>query len=284
MGIENIVVGESRLALDDSDAQYIVDLIHSESGVRLGLNKKSMIQARLIRRMQSLKIRDFSEYISFIRYFSEGLAERSSLVDALTTHKTDFFREKYHFDFLRETALPSLLQPRNLSLWRLWSAGCSTGKEAWSLAMVLGDYFGDVEHWRFNILGTDISSMVVEKAKKAVYSRSVAEAIPLEYRNFIMNGRGSQAGNIRIVPELRKTVTFFQENLFDTNSENDESFEIIFCRIFVIYFDLDATALLIKRLVRHLKSGGYLFIGHSETIDSKKVGLQQVGPTVFRKI
>ncbi|MBF0562166.1 MAG: protein-glutamate O-methyltransferase CheR [Alphaproteobacteria bacterium] len=273
----------SRHILGDTDVQFIADLIHSETGVRLNHTKKTMIQARLIRRMQTLRLSSLDEYVSYLRHSPDGVTERSALVDILTTHKTDFFRERHHFDYLLETALPSLHQPRYHGGWRLWSAGCSTGEEAWTLAMVLANYFGEEANWRFRILATDISEMVVDRAMKAVYPRSVVETIPFEYRRFVMHGRGRQAGNIRVVPELRKMVTFNRESLLDPASGGNEPFEIIFCRNVVIYFDRDATALLVKRLVRRLVPGGYLFIGHSETLDSNSVGLQPVAPTVFRK-
>jgi chemotaxis protein methyltransferase CheR len=125
--------------------------------------------------------------------------------------------------------------------------------------------------------------MVVEKAARAVYSRAVADAIPFQYRRFVMQGRENQLGKVRIVPELRRTATFRKENLLDPTSGGDEPFDIIFCRNVVIYFDPDDTALLIQRLAHRLVTGGYLFIGHSETIDSNSVGLQPVAPTVFRK-
>ncbi len=277
-------VAGPRHTLGDIDVQFIADIIHSETGVRLNHSKKVMIQARLIRRVQTLGLASLDEYVSYLRYSPNRMIERSALVDVLTTHKTDFFRERHHFDYLRDTALPSLPEPRGLRMWRFWSAGCSTGEEAWTLAMVLANYFGEESSWRFNITGTDISEMVVDRAIQAVYPQSATETIPFEYRRYVMKGRGRQAGNIRIVPELRKMVSFHRESLLDPASSGDEPLEIIFCRNVVIYFDRDATALLVKRFVRRLIPGGYLFIGHSETLDHNSVGLQPVAPTVFRKI
>jgi chemotaxis protein methyltransferase CheR len=151
--------------------------------------------------------------------------------------------------------------------------------------MVLADYFGAEESWRFHIRGSDISEMVVAGARQAVYPRAILEAVPLEYRGrFLMHGRGHQTGNVRVVPELRKMVTFLKESLLDTDAGGDDRYEFIFCRNVVIYFDRDATAQLVKRLVRRLVVGGYLFIGHSETINSGAVGLETVAPTVFRKV
>ncbi|CAK0749066.1 Chemotaxis protein methyltransferase [Azospirillaceae bacterium] len=284
MAMVSYGVGLAHHTLGDADANFIADIVHSESGVRLTTAKKSMIQARLIRRMQALRLSSLEDYVEYLRSSPDGKAERSALVDVLTTHKTDFFRERHHFTYLQETALPGLPRPRGLKTWRSWSAGCSSGEEAWSLAMVLADYFGEEENWRFHILATDISEMVISIGQRAVYPRTMIEPVPQNYQDrFIMNGHGRQAGKIRIVPELRKTVTFAKENLLAPDAGGSESFEIIFCRNVVIYFDRDATLQLIKHLARRLAPGGYLFIGHSETINGEAVGLKTVAPTVFQK-
>ena len=274
-----------RNVLSDADVNFIADLLHSEAGVRLGPGKKTMIQARLIRRMQLLGIQSLGDYVDYVRYSPEGVEERSALIDILTTHKTDFFRERHHFDFLLKTGLDSLPKLGGLRVWKAWSAGCSSGEEAWTLAMVLADYFGEEEDWRFQIFGSDISEMVLETARRAVYPRSILEAVPLEYRaRYLMHGRGRQSGNVRVVPELRRLTSFARENLHSADIGGDDRYELIFCRNVVIYFDREDTALLVKRLARRLVSGGYLFIGHSETINCSAVGLEPVIPTVFRKV
>lgn len=270
-------------ALSDVDAEFVADIIYTESGVRLSHGRKTMIQARLIRRMQALGLPSLEDYVDYLRYSPDGLAERSALVDVLTTHKTEFFRERHHFDFLQQTALPALSKAHGLGFVRAWSAGCSSGEEAWTLAMVLADYYGD-QDWRFRILASDISMMVLETASRAVYPQACVASIPPDYQaRYLMRGRGRQSGNYRVIPELREKITFRRESLLDIDAGGDDSFEIIFCRNVMIYFDRDATIQLVKRLVRRLVSGGYLFIGHSETVNGNTVGLRSVAPTVFQK-
>lgn len=275
----------SAYGLGDADAQYIADIIHSETGVCLSLAKKTMIQARLLRRMQKLGLARFEDYIDFLRRAPERLAERSALVDILTTHKTDFFRERHHFEFLTSSALASLSRPRAGRPWQVWSAGCSSGEEAWSLAMVLAEHFGE-QDWRFHVLATDVSSMVLAKARQAVYPRAIIEHIAPAYQScFLMTGRGRQTGNVRVVPELRERVTFRQENLLDPEAGGDQMFDLVFCRNVMIYFDRDTTAQLVRRLAKRVLGGGYLFIGHSETVEqAEALGLRSVAPTVYQKV
>jgi chemotaxis protein methyltransferase CheR len=271
--------------LEDEEAAYIAGILLQETGVRLPLSKKTMIQARLLRRMQRLGLSCFGDYIHYLRHSPERLEEREALVDILTTHKTDFFRERHHFDFLISTGLANLPRPRSQRPWQAWSAGCSSGEEAWSLGMVLAEYFND-RPWWFQIFASDVSPMVLNKARRAVYPHIAAEGVAQPYRErYLMTGHGRQAGNVRIIPELREKILFRQENLLDPEAGGNESFDLLFCRNVMIYFDRDATTQLVRRLARRITPGGYLFIGHSETIDGiETLGLRLIAPTIYQKM
>jgi chemotaxis protein methyltransferase CheR len=240
-----------------------------------------MLSARLGRRLRALNMGTFKEYYTFLTETLGKNDEMIHMLDVVTTNTTHFFRESNHFRYLTDEALPQLTSSSDTI--KIWSAGCSSGEEPYTLTMVLSDYFaknaGD-----FSILASDISTNVLKKAKMAVYSDEDVEGISPVYRNkYLMRGKGDQAGNWRIIPELRKKVQFHRLNFMDDNYGIDDQFDIIFCRNVIIYFDWDTKARLINRFYDHLAPGGYLFIGHSETLNGMNENFKAVAPTVYRK-
>jgi chemotaxis protein methyltransferase CheR len=203
------------------------------------------------------------------------------MIDEITTNKTEFFREHQHFDFLISDVLPSLVTSEWSTL-SFWCAGCSTGEEPYSLAMVLAEYFGTTRN--FTIFATDLSTQALWTARRAVYSNDQGVSIPFGLRQkYTLTGHGSQTGKFRIAPELRGRVTFDQVNLIAPDWKIPGTMNIVFCRNTMIYFDQRTRGEIVAKFRRHLKADGYLFIGHSESLGGleRKLGFAQVKPTVY---
>lgn len=265
------------------DFERISLLIGEYCGIRLPPAKKQMVEGRLRSRLRALGHTSMQAYCSVL--FDEGGLERElpHLVDSITTNKTDFFREPEHFRVLAEHAIPALLKLHGgggPSL-KIWSAACSTGQEPYTLAMVLADTAQ--RRFRFAILGTDICSEVLEDARHAVYSEDVVKPVPdaLKQR-YLMRSRGGK-GQFRVVPELRKLVRFEHLNLMDSKYPIDRDVDVIFLRNVLIYFDKPTQRSVVERLVSHLRPGGYLFLGHSESTIGSSIGLKEITSAVFRR-
>jgi chemotaxis protein methyltransferase CheR len=203
------------------------------------------------------------------------------MIDEITTNKTEFFREHQHFDFLVSELLPSL-KASDWSMLNCWSAGCSTGEEPYSLAMVLADYFGTTR--QFSIFATDLSTQALRTARQAVYPEDLGTTIPHRFRRkYALTGHGSQLGRFRIVPELRDRVMFDNVNLVGNDWRIPAVMDLIFCRNVMIYFDQKTRSGIVSRFRRHLKPHGYLFIGHSESLGGleRELGFTQLRPTVY---
>ena len=204
------------------------------------------------------------------------------MIDEVTTNKTDFFREPAHFKFLVDKALPELIR-RKRSV-TVWSAGCSTGEEPYTLAMVLKDYGDSIPGFGFLILATDISTAVLEKAQRAIYEEEKVIPVPAEFkRRYLLKSKDRARKVVRITPELRASVRFRRLNFMDNDFGFREPMDIIFCRNVIIYFDKPTQEKLLNRFCRHLAPGGYVFMGHSEALIDMKVPLVPVAPTVYRK-
>ena len=283
--------GETRvrpIALGTADAGFriadqemieLIDLIYRHSGIVLTPDKKSMVSSRLNKRLRANRLNSFEEYLELLRSSDLGTIESTIMIDEITTNKTDFFREKQHFEFIVEVMLPDLALS-DWSVLNIWSAGCSTGEEPYTLAMILADYFSTGRN--FNITATDLSTQALEVAQLAVYPNQAGKAIPLPFRQkYTLNGKGAQAGRFRIVPELRDRVRFKHLNLMDRSWDVPNALNMIFCRNVMIYFDKPTRTNLVSRFRRHLKSNGYLFIGHSESLAEMAHSFVQVRPTIY---
>jgi len=206
------------------------------------------------------------------------------LIDVVTTNKTDFFREPSHFDFIRKVAVPQLLKQRSRPDLKVWSAACSTGMEAYTTAMVLDEMARTGTRMRFRILGTDISTAVLRIAKAAIYTRDTLSPVPDDFvKRYFLRSRNRLSDEVRVVPELRKLIHFMRMNLMDTSYPVDRDVDIIFCRNVLIYFEKETQRKVVSQLCDHLRPGGYLMVGHSESmVHSVVPGLKQVQPTIFR--
>ncbi|MEW6669070.1 MAG: protein-glutamate O-methyltransferase [Thermodesulfobacteriota bacterium] len=261
--------------------------IHSELGIKMPDMKRPMLQGRLQKRLRHLGIASFDDYAEY--FFSpEGMKrEVPHLIDAVTTNKTDFFREPRHYDILVRVVLPCMVESRSMGVPRrlnVWSAACSTGEEPYTLAMVLSEFGERIPGFRFCILATDISSKVLEEAMRGIYEEERIEPVPPVMRKkYLLRGKGDNKGLVRIVPELRSLVRFQRLNLMDKDYGIRDPMDIVFCRNVIIYFDRPTQSKVLNSLVGHLKPGGYLFMGHSETLNGLEVPLVPIALTVYRK-
>ena len=272
-------------SLSVTDFDRLRSLIQAECGIHLSSEKRTMLEIRLRRRLQSLRLSSCAEYCNYV--FAPGGRNREvvHLIDAVTTNKTDFFREGDHFDFLISKALPDL-DGRNGGARRslVWSAGCSTGEEPYTLAMVLSEYAQDHPGFRFNVLATDISTAVLAKARLGVFNAEVVKPVREGLRRkYLMRSRDPNSGLVRIVPELRAKVEFRRVNFLDTDHGLPEPPEILFCRNVIIYFDRPTQVRVLESLTRQLAPGGYFFSGHSESLQNMGLPLVTVGPAVYKK-
>jgi len=260
-------------------------LMEDHTGIRLPAAKKTMVEGRLRKRMRALGHAKLDDYA--VAIFEHGMldAEFVHLVDCVTTNKTDFFREPDHFDYLMNDAVPSLMKlRRDESRLKFWSAASSTGAEAYTIAMVAAEAFGHNSN-SFVILGTDICTDVLKQAERAIYPKAMMDPIPpVLRRRYVMQSVDVAQPQIRIVPELRKLVLFKHLNLMDDDYPVDHDFDVIFCRNILIYFSKQVQTAVLQRLCRHLRVGGYLILGHSESLaGADQRNMNQVAPTIFRR-
>jgi chemotaxis protein methyltransferase CheR len=273
--------------LRQSDFRRLAAFIQDYSGIKMPPSKITMLEGRLRHRVRGMGLASLAEYCRML-FDGDGLrAEAVHLIDAVTTNKTDFFREPEHFRILVRQALPTLLADRHAGAQaqlKLWSAACSTGAEPYTLAMVLADWHQQRPGLRVSILGTDLSTEVLAAARRAVYPEAVVAVVPPEFRHrYLLRSRDRTRQLVRIVPELRAWVEFARMNLMDTEYPVDHDFDVIFCRNVLIYFDKSTQGAVLQRLCHHLRPGGYLFLGHSESLAGLELPLRSVANTVLRR-
>ncbi|MGD0890687.1 MAG: protein-glutamate O-methyltransferase [Terracidiphilus sp.] len=263
----------------------LCELIHGKTGIRLGPEKRTMLEGRINRRLKSLELDSYDEYCEYL-FGREGLKEELvHLIDVVTTNKTDFFREPGHFKYLVERALPELTGHGDGGRPLLvWSAGCSTGEEPYTLAIVLSEYALTHPGFRFRILATDISTTVLAKAEMGVYSDdTVTPVLSALRRKYFMRSRDARSDRVRVVPELRRLVEFRRLNFMDDNFGVGEQADAIFCRNVIIYFDRPTQERILRKLAHHLVPRGYMFVGHSETLHDMDLPLTPVAPALYRR-
>lgn len=285
--MQEVVTHSSNMVLSDKIFHDLSEFISRELGIKMPAAKKTMLQVRLMKRLRRLKMDSFETYCRYI-FSPEGRAqELVHMLDAVTTNKTDFFRESRHFDILTQTVLPELVSQRGAGGRRrfiLWSAGCSTGAEPYTLAIVLHEFAKLNENLDYLILATDISTKVLAKARDAIYTENEAKPIPLPLKKkYLLRGNSNSLGLVRLVPEIRKKVAFRRLNFMDEDYAITDAMDVVFCRNVIIYFDRPTQQIVLSRLCRHLRPGGFLFMGHSETLNGFHLPLQQVATTVYRK-
>ena len=271
--------------LSQSDFHRLASFIQGYCGIRMPDSKRTMLEGRLRRRLAALRMTDFHQYCRYL-FDEKGLEEEAiHLIDAVTTNKTDFFREPEHFRYLAEHAVPNLLGGRGLTRRRqlvVWSSACSVGAEPYTLAMVLSDLVGRGLDFDFSVLATDISTRVLGKAALGIYPEEMMAPVPPDYRRaYLMRARDRDRREMRVVPELRAKIRFSRMNLLEDAYPLDRLADVVFCRNVLIYFDKPTQQRVLTRLCDALRPGGYLFLGHSETVAGQALPVEQVAPTVF---
>lgn len=279
--------------ITDREFDLIRSLVYDESGINLTDNKKQLVIGRLGKRLRKLGLRTFKEYNAYLKD-AGGEQEVTTLLDCISTNKTDFFREPGHFDFLRRELIPGFLgnmgtpptsgmSPHSRKL-RIWSAACSTGEEPYSIAITLHESIPEIESYDVKMLASDISTKVLDAAERGVYESERLKPIPYDVmqRHFLM-GSGNNNGRFKVKRHLREMIVYRRINLMDASYPIRTRFDVIFFRNAMIYFDKPTQVEVISKLSRYLKDGGHLFLGHSETLQGTDCGLRYVRPNVYRK-
>ena len=263
--------------LADNEFVLFQRLIYRIAGISLSDAKKILLVGRLSRRVQQYGFSTFSQYYRLLAS-GDHPDEVQVMVDQLTTNETYFFREPKHFDFLREELLP---RHGRVTAFRAWSAASSSGEEVYTLAMVLAESLGSAP---WEVVGSDISTRVLEKAERGHYSLERTDGIPPGLMaKYCLKGIRSNAGTFLISKELRQRTRFHQINLMHPITANIGDFDVIFLRNVMIYFDQETKAKVVRHLLPRLRQGGHLIIGHSETLSGIADGLTLVQPTIYRK-
>jgi chemotaxis protein methyltransferase CheR len=274
--VDPLLAGDATSLLNDHDFATVRQLIAQYAGIKLSLQKRNMVYNRLLRRLRARGLSSFGDYLALVQ--QEGADEREAFVNALTTNLTAFFREPHHFDLL--LALARQRAGRRGAPLRCWSSACSTGEEAWSIAMVLREAECPGE-----VLGTDIDTDVLGTAQAGVYRMERAAALaPERLRRHFLRGAGRNDGLVSVRPELRAMVRFGQLNLQSPVWPAMARFDAIFCRNVVIYFDREFQKRLLARLADLLVPGGLLMVGHSESFPAAHPGFRSCGRTAYERV
>ena len=272
--------------LSDRHFRSIAEFIEGQVGIKLPAGKRLMLEGRLQKRVRALNYSDLNEYVDYLFGGGQMETELIHLIDCVTTNKTDFFREPSHFTFMKAVAVPELLDLRGRESHglKIWSSASSTGMEAYTAAIVLDDMVRSGARFQFRILGTDISTSVLRLAKAGIYTQEMIAPVPEELaRRYFLSSRDRSRTEVRVVPELRRSTNFMRMNLMDPVYPVDRDVDIIFCRNVLIYFDKQTQRKVVDRLCTHLRPGGYLMVGHSESmVHNGSTGLKQIQPTIFK--
>ncbi len=262
--------------ITDKEFSRFRNFIFEIAGIDLAPTKQAMVSSRLARRLRHYKLNSYGAYFNLLQR-GDHPEERQILIDLLTTNETYFFREPAHFDFLRKTILPGW---RRSGTFRVWSGASSTGQEAYSIAMVLADLL-KLSPWE--VVGTDLSSRVLQTARTGHYPMSRIDGISKDYlRRFCLRGTGRYEGTLLINPAIRSKVKFIHANL-NTKLPDLGIFDVIFLRNVMIYFNQETKKEIVRRILALLKPGGYFLIGHSETLKGINDGVTAVAPTIYQK-
>ncbi len=274
-----------KAELSTKDFEAFSQFIYSEFGIKMPPVKRIMLQGRLLKRIRNLNMNSYSEYKDYL-FSKEGQKEEIfNFLNVVTTNKTDFFREPIHFDYLKGSVLPEFLSKQNREPFKIWSAGCSSGEELYTLAITLNEFKSINGGFNYSMLGTDISQNVLSKAAKGIYPLNKVDIIPIDLKKkYLLKSKDANNPTVKVRPELQRNLNLKYLNLMDSSySAINEKFDAIFCRNVLIYFDRATQESVINKLSSYLKPGGYFFIGHSESLTGMNVQLEHIKPTIFRK-
>jgi len=278
----NSAVKKREFDFTDKDFQELGRIIYDRTGIVISDAKKNMIYGRIVKRLRALKMDSFSDYVAFISS-KEGDSEAIDFINAITTNLTKFFRENHHFEHLGDKVIAPLISNRGGSKRvRVWSAGCSSGMEAYSIAMTVAETIPDLVSWDFKILATDIDTNMLNRGKNGIYTNKDIENVPekLVKKYF----KKYDDDNMIISEKLRKMVHFKRFNLLENIWPMKGPFDVIFCRNVVIYFDAKTQSQLFRNYHKVLKDGGWFYIGHSETLLDTAELFDSQGKTIFMRL
>ncbi len=269
--------------MSDKDFKRLSQFITEHTGIKLPEAKKVMLQSRLQKRLRELNLDNYKDYVDFV-FSEEGLQnEIIHMLDVVSTNKTDFFREPVHFEFLEKNVVPEYVRQFPVSRqMKIWSAGCSSGEEVYTIAITLEESKEEYPGFDYRILGTDISTDILRNAINAVYKEEKVETVPDKLKKkYLLRSKDRKLKKVRVISDLRNKASFKRLNFMDTSYNIAEEFDVIFCRNVLIYFNRETQEKVINRLCTKLRTGGYFFIGHSESIMGMDVPLKQIKPTIF---
>jgi chemotaxis protein methyltransferase CheR len=279
MGVVQLKKKEREFNLTDKDFNLISKIVGERTGIVLSSGKRDMVYSRLTRRLRALGLTHFRDYCDLIQSGDE--AELLEFTNAITTNLTSFFREPHHFDYLAKNVLPNLVKNKLNRRLRVWSAGCSSGEEPYTLAITLKENIPVT--WDVKILATDLDTNMVAKGKSGIYeSEKLTGLSKSQLKKWVRRGRGEQDGLVCMADSLKEMITFKQLNLMHDWPVKGP-FDIIFCRNVVIYFDKDTQRILFDRYANMLDSHGHLFIGHSESLHNVSNRFKLLGKTIYQK-
>lgn len=268
----------------DADYEFLCHVVYEQSRIHLGPDKRGLVTSRLGKRLRHLRLSTYAEYCRLLRS-PEGPEELQFLIDRISTNHTHFFREMKHFSFLETVILPKWKEAFSGSdPLRVWSSACSSGEEPYSIAIWLAEKLAPAATGRWLVEASDISTRVLDLARRGIYeSERLGDISPECLRRHFQKGMRDWAGHFRVKDELRRQVRFHHLNLLEGAYPFSHPFHLIFCRNVMIYFDRATQTELIARLASVLLPGGYLFVGHSESLSGIKHGLRPIQPAVYQK-
>ncbi|UCH14427.1 MAG: hypothetical protein JSV22_00315 [Bacteroidales bacterium] len=272
--------------LTESQFNKLSKYIFENYGIKMPEEKKIILQCRLQKRLRELQIDSFKDYIDYV-FSSDGQSkEVSHMIDVVSTNKTDFYREADHFKLLADNVLYELSScPEFHEPMKIWSAGCSSGEEAYTIAFTIEEFHAKNHYFDYTIYGSDISFRIIKQAIEAIYREDKTTAIPMEIkRKYLLRSKDRNNPTVRVKPNIRNKIIFSRQNLMEEKYSIPDYLDIIFCRNVLIYFNRQTQEKVLNKLINKLKEGGYLFLGHSESITSMDLPLSRIKTTVFKKI
>jgi chemotaxis protein methyltransferase CheR len=273
------------IRMDDESFARLSSYVTREYGIKLPVNKRSMLESRLNKKVKSLGLDNYKQFLDHIFSEEEKQGDLLHVIDLITTNKTDFFREPEHFKFLSGNFLPAWTEQANRQTMNVWSAGCSSGEEPYTLVMVLEEFRKRNPAFNYSLLASDVSIRMIQAAFKGVYTLDKIAAISNEMRRAYFLRSKVQSDLVRVKPEYRKKINYRRINFMDDGfGLIKHDYDIIFCRNVLIYFDKATQERVIRKFAEHLRPGGLLFLGHSESIMGMNVPFRQLRPTVYQVV
>lgn len=274
-----------KAELSTTEFDKLSKFIMSEYGIKMPPEKKIMLQSRLQKRLKSLNMNNFKDYLDYL-FSPHGQSEEViHMMDVVSTNKTDFFRESVHFDYMLTTALPSITTLSDSRNINIWSAGCSSGEEPYTIAITMSEFIETNPGYDYSIYCTDISTRMLQHALNGIYKEERVDDIPFVLKKkYFLKSKNREDKKVRVIKQLRNKTSYARLNLLDLSTTKDPKYQIIFCRNVLIYFDRPTQFKILSALCSNIVQGGYLFLGHSESISGFELPIKTQIPTVFQKI